>query len=262
MSAKSRKVRLDVLLVERELVPSRERARARIMAGQVFVAGQRVDKAGAKVSAEAAVEVRGQGNPYVSRGGLKLNGALEAFGLDVADMVAIDVGASTGGFTDCLLQRGASRVYAVDVGYGQLAWKLRQDPRVVNIERTNIRKLPPGTIAEPIDLAVADCSFISLRVVLPHVTPLMRAGGQLVLLIKPQFEAGRERLGKGGVVRDEGLRQEIIAEVTRWCQSQGLIVHGGVDSDTHGPKGNIEHLIWLEVVEPPPLPTQESASGD
>ena len=217
------------------------------MAGQVFVGGERFDKAGTKVDPGVEVELRGDENPYVSRGGLKLAGALDAFGLMVEGAVAIDVGASTGGFTDCLLQRGAVRVYAVDVGYGQLAWKLRQDPRVINIERTNIRKLPAETITEPLDLAVADCSFISLTKVLPHVLPLLRPGGQLVVLIKPQFEAGRERVGKGGVVRDEALRQALIGEIVDWCRARGLSVLGGADSAVEGPKGNREHLLWLSL---------------
>ncbi len=237
--------RLDLLLVERGLLESAERARAFIMAGQVFVKGERVDKAGARVDLEAEIEVRGLDMPFVSRGGFKLDGALASFGLDVTGWAAVDVGASTGGFTDCLLQRGAARVYAVDVGYGQLAWRLRQDPRVINIERTNIRALPEGVIPEPLDLAVADCSFISLRKVLPSVLPLLKAGAVLVVLVKPQFEAGRGQVGQGGVVRDEAARREVIAEVSAWCAGRGLEVLGGVDSDTHGPSGNVEHLLWL-----------------
>lgn len=239
------KQRLDVLLVERGLVGSRERAKARIMAGQVFVGEQRVDKAGTKVAVDAAITLKGEDHPYVSRGGLKLAGALDAFSLDVAGAVAMDVGASTGGFTDCLLQRGAAKVYAIDVGYGQLAWKLRQDARVINIERTNIRKMAPELVPEPVELVVADCSFISLTKVLPHVWAHLSQGASMVVLVKPQFEAGRERIGKGGVVRDESVRQAIIAEIRQWCETHDMSVLGGVDSDTPGPSGNVEHLLWL-----------------
>lgn len=237
--------RLDVLLVERDLVPSRERARALIMAGVVFANGERKDKPGTKLRADVALEVRGDPNPFVSRGGLKLQGALDSFGLSVEGCAAVDVGASTGGFTDCLLQRGALRVYAVDVGYGQLAWRLRQDERVINLERTNIRGLPEGSIPEPLDLAVADCSFISLTKVLPHVFPLLKPGASLVVLVKPQFEVGRGKVGKGGVVRDEGVRQEAIEEVAQACRDMGCEVVQGVDSQVAGPSGNVEHLLWL-----------------
>ncbi len=242
-----KKVRLDVLLVERGLCESRERARGLIMAGLVFVRDQKSDKPGTRYDPEIEVEVRGQNNPFVSRGGLKLQGALQHFGLDVDGRVAIDVGASTGGFTDCLLQRGATRVYAVDVGYGQLAWKLRQDERVINLERTNIRTLDPALVPEPVDLAVVDCSFISLRKVLPHVLPLLQPGAALIVLVKPQFEVGKGRVGKGGVVRDETLRQETIQTIRTSCEGLGFQVLGGVDSDTHGPRGNIEHLLYLSV---------------
>jgi 23S rRNA (cytidine1920-2'-O)/16S rRNA (cytidine1409-2'-O)-methyltransferase len=245
MSAASTQ-RLDLLLVERGLAPSRERARALIMAGVVLVNQSRVDKPGTKIKLDAQIDVKGDPNPFVSRGGLKLEGALEAFGLSVEGLAAVDVGASTGGFTDCLLRRGAARVYAVDVGYGQLAWSLRQDPRVINLERTNIRALPPAAIPEPLDLAVADCSFISLTKVLPHVLPLLRPGAMLVVLVKPQFEAGREKVGKGGVVRDEGDRQGAIAQVVAACQGLGCAVLGGVDSAVAGPQGNVEHLLWLK----------------
>ncbi|MBH25250.1 MAG: TlyA family rRNA (cytidine-2'-O)-methyltransferase [Myxococcales bacterium] len=244
-------VRIDRLLVDRGLVQSRERARARIMAGQVFIADQRIDKPGTRVDPDAEIDLRGDKNPFVSRGGLKLDGALNAFELDVTDRVAMDVGASTGGFTDCLLQRGAARVYAVDVGYGQLAWKLRQDERVINLERTNVRALPPGAVPEPIELVVADCSFISLTKVLPPVLPLLAEGAELVILIKPQFEAGRGRVGKGGVVRDEQVRQETIDEVVESCRGLGLEPLGQVDSEVHGPKGNVEHFVWLRRVAAP-----------
>lgn len=243
------KQRLDTLLVERGLAPTRARAQARILAGDVFVAGERVDKAGASVSELARIEVRGDDNPFVSRGGLKLEGALAAFGLAVEGKVAMDIGASTGGFTDCLLQRGAARVYAVDVGYGQLAWKLRSEARVVNIERTNIRHLTTEQVSERVDLIVADCSFISLRQVLPPALPFLRAGGELVVLVKPQFEVGRGRVGKGGVVRDEGLRQETIEGLRAFCAELGLLVLGGVDATVAGPRGNQEHLLWLRSPE-------------
>jgi len=233
------------LLLERDLVKSRPRARARIMAGEVFVEGVRVDKAGASTPVDAIIDLRGRDNPFVSRGGLKLEHALVALQIDVADVVALDVGASTGGFTDCLLERGAARVYAVDVGYGQLAWKLRQDPRVINLERTNIRKLARDAIAEPINFVVADCSFISLTKVLPPVLPFLSEEAQLVVLVKPQFEVGRGMVGKGGVVRDAALRLSAIESVGEFCRQLGLEVVGGVDSNTPGPKGNVEHLLWL-----------------
>ncbi len=246
------RTRLDVLLVERGLVESRQRAQARIMAGDVFVGGERVDKPGTKIAEDAALEVRGEENPFVSRGGLKLEHALRAFGLEVSGCVAMDVGASTGGFTDCLLQRGASRVYAVDVGYGQLAWRLRQDPRVVNLERTNIRALSAAQVPERMEVVVADCSFISLRLVLPPVLPFLAPGAQAVVLVKPQFEVGRGRVGKGGVVRDEELRQETIAELSAFASSLGFGVLGGVDSAIRGPQGNLEHLLWLQWSGVPP----------
>jgi 23S rRNA (cytidine1920-2'-O)/16S rRNA (cytidine1409-2'-O)-methyltransferase len=215
------------------------------MAGEVFVDGERVDKAGAPTSVEATIDVRGRDNPFVSRGGLKLEHALAVLQIDVAEVVAMDVGASTGGFTDCLLQRGAARVYAVDVGYGQLAWKLRQDPRVVNLERTNIRKLTRDAVSDPISFVVADCSFISLTKVLPSVLPFLGERAQLVVLVKPQFEVGRGKVGKGGVVRDPALRTSAIESVETFCRQLGLEVLGGVDSDTPGPKGNVEYLLWL-----------------
>lgn len=239
------RMRLDMLLVERGLVESRARAQARIMAGDVFVGEERVDKPGTRVALEAPLEVRGEDNPFVSRGGLKLEHALVAFGLGVSGRVAMDVGASTGGFTDCLLQRGAARVYAVDVGYGQLAWKLRQDARVINLERTNIRQLSAAQVPEPVELLVADCSFISLRLVLPPVLPFLGSGAEAVVLVKPQFEVGKGRVGKGGVVRDEALRQETIAELRGFAAELGFEVVGGVDSAVRGPQGNLEHLLWL-----------------
>ncbi len=239
------KRRIDQLLVELGLSPTRARAQALVMSGVVFVGGQRVDKAGTKVPTDADIVLHGDVNPSVSRGGLKLAGALAHFGVDPAGRVCLDVGASTGGFTDCLLQRGAARVYAVDVGYGQLAWKLRNDERVVNIERANIRTLAKEAVPEPISLAVADCSFISLAKVLPHILTRLCANAELVVLVKPQFEVGRGKVGKGGVVRDQKDRLEAIDAVARAAVNLGLTVLGGVDSAVHGPKGNVEHLLWM-----------------
>jgi 23S rRNA (cytidine1920-2'-O)/16S rRNA (cytidine1409-2'-O)-methyltransferase len=239
------KERLDILLVERELARSRSRAKALIMAGDVYVDGQRVDKAGTKIDVDAEIEVRG-GIPYVSRGGLKLQAALDAFEYDCNNKVVIDVGASTGGFTDCVLQRGAARVYAVDVGYGQLAWKLRQDDRVIVIERTNIRHMKPDAIDEACDLAVIDCSFISLELVLPNTLNFLKPHADVITLVKPQFEAGPENVGKGGVVRDEDARHEAIEKVVETARELGLHVVDRVDSPVHGPAGNVEHLIWFE----------------
>lgn len=243
----AKKERIDRLLVDRELVDSRTRAKARIMAGDVFVDHQRVDKAGTKISVEAQIELRGDKMPYASRGGLKLEAALDDFGLDPAGLIAIDVGASTGGFTDCLLQRGAQKVYAVDVGYGQLAWKLRNDDRVVVLERENIRHLAREAVADECQLAVVDCSFISLELVLPPTRKFLTDDAELVVLVKPQFEAGRSRLGKGGVVRDQQLRQEIIDEVIAEAKRLGFEYVQGLDCPVHGPAGNIEFLARLRV---------------
>ena len=197
--------RLDLLLVERQLAPSRERAQSLILAGKVLVNTERIDKPGKSVDLDSELVVQAQDHPYVSRGGVKLAGAIREFQIEVHDRIALDVGASTGGFTDCLLQHGAQRVYAVDVGYGQLAWKLRQDPRVVNWERTNIRYLDPVNLADPIQLVVVDASFISLRLILPKLYELMTVGSQLLALVKPQFEAGRKEVGKGGRVKEEAV---------------------------------------------------------
>ena len=239
------KERLDKLLVDRGVVQSRERARALIMAGQVVVNDHLVDKAGARIPVDAEIRLKGEDIPYVSRGGLKLARALDEFSIDVTGLVAIDVGASTGGFTDCLLQRGARKVFAVDVGYGQLAWKLRQDPRVVNLEKTNIRYLEPAVLGESPDLAVIDASFISLEKVLPPTLRLVRPGGAVVALIKPQFEVGRGEVGKGGVVRDEGKHREVVANVVALAESLGLTVRGVTESPILGPKGNREFLVYL-----------------
>jgi len=238
------KVRLDQLLLSRGLADSRARAQAVILAGDVFVGGARVDKAGALVAPDAPVEVRGAASPYVSRGGVKLAGALDAFALDVGGLRCIDLGASTGGFTDCLLQRGAARVVAVDVGYGQLAHKLRVDPRVVVLERTNARMLEPEDCAGPADLTVVDASFISLAKLMPAIARCTRPGGDLVALIKPQFEVGREVASRGkGVVRDETVRSGAIARAVEDVAAFDFDVVGQCDSSLPGPKGNREAFV-------------------
>ncbi len=243
--------RLDQLLVERGLVPSRERARALVLAGAVVVGDHRAEKPGQRVDPEAVLRLKGEPNPYVSRGGLKLQAALDAFGIDPADRVCVDVGASTGGFTDCLLQRGARRVYAVDVGYGQLAWKLREDPRVVSLERCNIRHLETGRIPEAADLVVVDASFISLRLVLPKVRELLMPGGVAGALVTPQFEVGKGQVGKGGVVRDPGLRQRAVEEVEEAARAFGFETAGTVESPVPGAKkGNVEVLVHLTLRKP------------
>ncbi len=241
----SAKERLDKLLVDRGLTSSRERARALILAGQVVVGEHAVDKAGTRVETDAAIRVKGEDLPFVSRGGVKLAHALDAFAVEAAGRTAIDVGASTGGFTDCLLQRGATRVYAVDVGYGQLAWKLREDPRVVCMERTNIRQLTPQMLGASPDLAVIDASFISLDKVLPPTLALLSPQAEVVALIKPQFEVGKGQVGKGGVVRDPHQHAEVIARIREEAQALGCTVLGVTDSPLLGPKGNREFLIHL-----------------
>ncbi len=236
--------RVDVELVERGLVESRARAQALIMAGLVFSGQRRVLKAGETVAAEAPLDVRGRDHPWVSRGGLKLVAGLDHFAVDPTGSVALDVGASTGGFTDVLVSRGAARVYAVDVGHGQLAWRLRQDPRVVVLERTNARTLGPAEIPEPVDLIVCDASFIGLAVVLPAALALAAPGARLVALIKPQFEVGRGQVGKGGVVRDTALHREVCARIAEWLATRpGWEVVGVADSPITGPDGNREFLI-------------------
>ena len=238
------KVRLDQLLVDRGLVESRSKAQALVLAGCVFSGERRLDKAGQAVAADAPVEVRGQDHPWVSRGGLKLAHALDALGIDPAGLVCVDVGASTGGFTDVLLSGGAARVYAVDVGHGQLAWKLRQDPRVIVLERTNARHLSTTEVPEPIDLVVCDASFIGLQTVLPASLALTRPGAYAIALIKPQFEVGRDRVGKGGVVRDPTLHREVCARIEQWFGAlPGWSVLGITPSPIKGPEGNTEFLI-------------------
>lgn len=246
------KERLDILLVKRNLAPSREKAKAIIMSGSVFVEGQREDKAGAVFPAECAIEVRGHALPYVSRGGLKLEKALRNFDVDVKGKVCTDVGASTGGFTDCMLQNGAVKVYAIDVGRGQLDWKLRQDERVVCMEKTNIRYVTPEDIGEPVEFSSVDVSFISLSKVLPAIHGYLCRQGQVVALIKPQFEAGREKVGKKGVVRDRGVHLEVLEQFFRHAQESGFFVKDLTFSPIRGPEGNIEYLGHLTVREQPP----------
>lgn len=248
--AKVAKTRLDQLLVDRGLAESRTRAQALIMAGLVLVDGHKVDKAGTKVAEDKPIELKGQDHPWVSRGGLKLDKALDQFAIDVTGMVGLDVGASTGGFTDVLLTRGAARVYAVDVGYGQLAHKLRVDERVVVLERTNARHLTPEQIPEPVDIVVCDASFIGLRTVLPAALGFVRPGGRLAALIKPQFEVGKERVGKGGVVRDPALHAEVCETIRAWLSDlPGWSVDGITESPIKGPEGNVEFLIVGTKVE-------------
>ncbi len=244
--ARAPKLRLDQLLVERDLCETQALARALIVAGKVVVGDHTETKPGTAVAADTPVRVRGQEQPFVSRGGQKLRGALDRFArLDPRGRVAMDIGASTGGFTDCLLQAGAARVYAVDVGYGQLAWKLVQDPRGVVLDRTNIRTLAPGRIGEPISLAVADCSFISLTRVLPSVPAFLAPQADVVALIKPQFELEREQIGKGGVVREAGAREAACAAVLAAAEALGFVVVDTCDSSIAGQDGNLELLTWL-----------------
>jgi 23S rRNA (cytidine1920-2'-O)/16S rRNA (cytidine1409-2'-O)-methyltransferase len=243
-----KKDRIDKILVERGLTQSRERARALIMAGQVVVADHVAEKPGQMVPVAAEVRLKGELLPFVSRGGLKLQKALDEFNIDVNGLIVLDVGASTGGFTDCLLQRGATKVIAVDVGYGQLAWKLRQDERVVNLEKTNIRFLTPEKLPHTPDLAVIDASFISLAKVLPATLALLREGAEIIALIKPQFEVGRGEVGKGGVVRDTVKHREVISAICSVAEALGLVVRGVTESPILGPKGNREFLIFMEKV--------------
>jgi 23S rRNA (cytidine1920-2'-O)/16S rRNA (cytidine1409-2'-O)-methyltransferase len=236
------RARLDVLLVERGLAETRQKARAFILAGLVRVDGRRAERAAEPIPATAEVAVEAN-DPFASRGGFKLDHALERFGLDVMELVCLDVGASTGGFTDCLLRRGARRVYAVDVGYGQLDWRLRNDPRVVVRERTNIRYLEE--LPEPIDLAVVDVSFISLRLVLPPIGRLLRPDAPIVALVKPQFEAGRGQVGRGGVVRDPAVHRRVLRDLWEWCREHGFVPSDLTASPIRGPAGNVEFLLRL-----------------
>lgn len=239
------KERLDVLLVNRGLAPSREKAKAMIMEGNVFVENQREDKAGASFDVNAAIEVKGNTLKYVSRGGLKLEKAMTHFGITLEGKICMDIGASTGGFTDCMLQNGASKVYAVDVGYGQFAWKLRQDERVICMEKTNIRYVTPENIADRLDFASVDVSFISLTKVLGPAKALLNEHGEMVCLIKPQFEAGREKVGKKGVVRDKSVHEEVITKVIDFAVEEGFVVLNLEYSPIKGPEGNIEYLVYI-----------------
>ena len=240
------KERLDVLLTERGFFDSREKAKAVIMAGEVFVNGQREDKAGSKFDREAEIEVKGKVLKYVSRGGLKLEKAVEIYGLDLMDKTCIDIGSSTGGFTDCMLQNGAAKVYAIDVGTNQLAWKLREDKRVVSMEKTNIRYVTEEDIPEKADFASVDVSFISLTKVLPAAVNLLKDEAHMVCLIKPQFEAGREKVGKKGVVRDLSVHKEVIELVINFAIGLNFFIKGLTFSPVKGPEGNIEYLLYMQ----------------
>ena len=241
-----KKIRLDQLVFDLGLAESRERAKTTVMSGLVFVNGQRADKPGMQVSPDVNVEVKGTALPYVSRGGLKLEKALKVFPIDVNGKVCIDCGASTGGFTDVLLKNGAAKVYSVDVGYGQLAWSLRNDERVVNMERTNIRYISSEQIPEPLDICVMDLSFISVKLVLPAVCALLKEDAQLVCLIKPQFEAGREEVGNKGVVRDKAVHLSVIESVLSFAPTVGMTVMGLDFSPIKGPEGNREYLCYMK----------------
>ena len=245
------KERLDILLVNRGLAPSREKAKTMIMEGNVFVNHNREDKAGLTFPDDCIIEIHGTTLKYVSRGGLKLEKAMTHFGITLEGKVCMDIGASTGGFTDCMLQNGAVKVYSVDVGYGQFAWKLRQDPRVVCMEKTNIRYVTPEDIDDKLDFASVDVSFISLTKVLGPARALLTDHGQMVCLIKPQFEAGREKVGKKGVVRDKKVHEEVIQKIEDFCLSNGFSIHNLEYSPIKGPEGNIEYLIYIEKADEP-----------
>jgi 23S rRNA (cytidine1920-2'-O)/16S rRNA (cytidine1409-2'-O)-methyltransferase len=246
MADRLSKERIDTLLTEKGMVQSRERARALIMAGRVMIGTETIAKPGLKVDVNADIHLREEAQRYVSRGGEKLEGALHRFGIDPAGSVVMDVGASTGGFTDCVLQRGARKVYAIDVGYGQLAWKLRQDPRVINLERINVRYLKREAIPDELDLILIDTSFISIEKFLLHLIGFLRKEGSLLGLIKPQFEVGRGNVSKGGVVRDPALHRRVIDRISTFCQGLELSVLGVMESPLLGPKGNKEFFIYLK----------------
>ncbi len=240
------KNRLDIILTERGYYPSREKAKAAVMAGIVFVNGQKVDKAGTSVDYEAEIYIKENICPYVSRGGLKLEKALKEFKIDLTDAVCVDIGASTGGFTDCMLTRGAAKVFAIDVGYGQLDFKLRTDPRVVNMEKINIRYLDTALIDKETSFIAIDVSFISLKLVLPVAASLLIPGGKIVCLVKPQFEAGREQVGKNGIVREKSVHEEVLRNVALYGRMNDLSVCGITFSPITGAKGNIEYLMYLQ----------------
>jgi 23S rRNA (cytidine1920-2'-O)/16S rRNA (cytidine1409-2'-O)-methyltransferase len=239
------KERLDILMLEKGLVKSRQEAQSFILAGFVKVNGEIITRAGQRLSSESAIKISRDYCPYVSRGGLKLQAALDIFQVEVYNKISLDVGASTGGFTDCLLKRGAQKVYAVDVGYGQLAWELRNDPRVIPLEKTNIRYLKPENLPEKVELATIDVSFISLVLVLPAVKNLLHSPGQILALIKPQFEVGKGEVGKGGVVKDLNKHQEVIQKISSRAEELGLSSLGVIRSPLKGPKGNLEYFIYL-----------------
>ncbi|MGE4271616.1 MAG: TlyA family RNA methyltransferase [Desulfitobacterium sp.] len=251
------KERLDVLLVKNGLSPSREKAKAIIMAGLVYSQGQRLDKPGVELPEDTVLEVKGDPLPYVSRGGLKLEKALKTFPVSLAGAIVADIGASTGGFTDCALQNGAARVYAIDVGYGQLDWKLRTDSRVVSMERVNARYLDGESLPEPVDYVVSDVAFISVTKIFPAMLEILKEEGQIITLIKPQFEAGREHIGKKGVVKDPQIHQWVINHVLEEAEKCGLVVKGLDFSPIRGPEGNIEYLAWLQREQDNGIPWRE-----
>lgn len=255
------KIRLDVAVFEQGFAPSREKAKAIIMAGQVYVNNQKVDKAGTEIKPEDKLEVRGNTLKYVSRGGLKLEKAMQCFPITLKDKICMDVGASTGGFTDCMLQNGAKKVYSIDVGYGQLAWKLRTDKRVVNLERTNFRYCTREQVPDEIDFSSVDVSFISLRHILPVLHQLLSEQGQAVCLIKPQFEAGKEKVGKKGVVRDLSVHREVVERIIALALENGFSVEGLEFSPIKGPEGNIEYLIYLVKSDAPALSESVDAAA-
>lgn len=240
------KDRLDVILTRRQIFASREKAKASVMAGLIYVDGQRIDKPGTQINEDAEITVKEALCPYVSRGGLKLEKALEAFDFSLEGATAVDIGASTGGFTDCMLQKGAEKVFAIDVGYGQLDWKLRNDPRVVNMEKTNVRYLDKDAVDSNVDFISIDVSFISLKLVFPVAAGLLSGNGSLVCLVKPQFEAGREQVGKKGIVRDPAVHREVIKKVIRYGEDNGLYSHSLTYSPVTGTKGNIEYLLYMK----------------
>ncbi len=253
------KKRLDVLVFEKGFAESREKAKAIIMAGIVYVNNQKADKCGVSYDENLPIEVRGETQKYVSRGGYKLEKAMEVFPITLKDKITMDIGASTGGFTDCMLQNGAQKVYSVDVGYGQLAWKLRNDSRVVNLERTNMRYVTDEQVPDKIDFFSVDVSFISLKLILPVARNLLSENGQAVCLIKPQFEAGKEKVGKNGVVRDKNVHIEVVDTIIDFCLNNGFDVMGLDYSPIKGPQGNIEYLIYIKKSDAPSLLTQSTA---
>ena len=255
-----KKERLDILLVNRGLFESRAKAQAAVMAGQILVNEQKIDKPGTPINPEVTIRILGNKLPYVSRGGLKLEKALQIFPISVQDKVVADIGASTGGFTDCALQNGAAKVYAIDVGYGQLAWKLRNDERVVNMERTNVRYLEADSLPEQVDAATIDVAFISLDKILPAVHKILKPEGFVVALVKPQFEAGREKVGKNGVVRDPAVHREVLHNAMSYAAENGFVVRGLDYSPVKGPEGNIEYLMFVQKSDQPAVLADEAAA--